>query len=60
MLFHGVNIVEKEFPWYRNDGHESLKNKTNFENLKKWGLILSNKLFLHFTIFLYIFLMFRF
>jgi hypothetical protein len=49
VLFHGVNIVEKEFPWYRIQGHESLKNKTNFENLKKWGKFFK----LNFNIFIY-------
>ncbi len=37
MLFHGVNIVTKNFPWFSDQGHSNLKNKTNLENLKKWG-----------------------
>ena len=37
MLFHGINVVEKNFPWYYEQGHQNLNNKTNLENLKKWG-----------------------
>lgn len=33
IVFHGSNLVEKNFPWYPSD----LLNETYLDNLKKWG-----------------------
>ena len=39
MLFHGINSVQKQFPWIPDEsaGYNNLKNLTNIQNLKKWG-----------------------
>lgn len=37
VLFHGINSVEKKFPWVPDYGHLNLKNKTQLSYLKKWG-----------------------
>ena len=38
ILFRGINGVEKEFPWLPNQNVQcNLSNKTQLENLKKWG-----------------------
>merc|ERR1719158_1668919 len=38
--FHGVNAVQKSFPWLPSTGsfdHESSLNREDISNLKKWG-----------------------
>ena len=37
VLFHGINAVQKEFPWIPNQKEINLTNKTQLFNLKKWG-----------------------
>lgn len=33
MIFHGLNAVQKGYPWYPSN----LKNMTKLENFRKWG-----------------------
>lgn len=37
VLFHGINAVQKEFPWIPNQKEIDLTNSTQLFNLKKWG-----------------------
>ena len=38
VLFHGINAVQKQFPWIPNTKEIDMTNKTQLFNLKKWGL----------------------
>ena len=37
MLFHGINSVQKNFPWVPDQHPNNLRNLTEIENLQKWG-----------------------
>lgn len=36
-LFHGINAVQKGFPWIPNSGHIDLTNQTQLDDFQKWG-----------------------
>lgn len=37
VVLHGINAVEKKFPWVPDYGYINLKNKTQLTYLKNWG-----------------------
>lgn len=37
ILFHGINAVQKEFPWIPNEKDIDITNQTQLLNLKHWG-----------------------
>lgn len=37
VLFHGINVVQKGFPWLPIYGHRNLKNESLLMDLKSWG-----------------------
>jgi endoglycosylceramidase len=38
VLFHGINAVEKNFPWLPTQARANLTNRTQLDNLKRWGM----------------------